>query len=201
MFVLKDGEPKVVDYEFYMIPWSDFVAMKTSTHDLFHYPYQHAVILHDPDGRIEPVVRDLAALPERIRSERMVVHFLEFLFGLGRARKTAERGDRTVNLALLRGGALRALVKVIFLVRNSWPATVHWTQQEFKELGVPASVLDAIGAWQADPASQQARALVDAVTTDLDACGETFHHDREAMQEWLFLTREGKAAFERWGGR
>ena len=66
VFVYKDSEPKVVDYEFYLRPWSEFLALVSSTQDLFHYPYQHAVILHDPDGRIASIVRRLAELPEEI---------------------------------------------------------------------------------------------------------------------------------------
>ncbi len=200
-FTLREGEPKAVDYEFYLIPWKDFVAMKTSTHDLFHYAYQHAVILHDPEERIAPVVRKLAELPEKLRLERMTVHFLEFLFGLGRARKTAQRGDRWINLALLRDGTLRPLVKLIFLARHSWPATAHWTEQEFEQTDVPNTLLSAVEAWLSNSLSEQARTLAGAVVDFLDDCGESFHHDRDGIEQWLFLTTEGKDAFERWGTR
>jgi len=201
VFSFKEGKPKVVDYEFYLIPWSDFVGLQSSTLDLFHYPYQHAVILHDPNGRIEPVIRQLAELPEDVRLERMTVHFLEFLYHLGRARKTANRGELPINLALLRGDALSSLTKLIFLAKRSWPATAHWSEQEFVELGIPNDLLDLVKAWMMDPSSDNARAVVDAMRAFLDDDGETFHQDMDGIQQWLFFTKEGKAAFERWGIR
>jgi predicted nucleotidyltransferase len=201
VFSFKESEPKVVDYEFYFIPWSDFVRLTESTLDLFHYPYQHAAILHDPEGRIEPIIKQLAELPEDVRLERMTVHFLEFLYRLGRNRKTSERGDLPINLALLQGDALSSLTKLIFLVKKSWPSMKHWSEQEFLELGICSELIDSVKAWLSDTCSDKARAMVGAVRAFLDAEGETFHSDMEGIQQWLFFTKEGKAAFERWGCR
>jgi len=201
VFSFKEGEPKVVDYEFYLIPWSDFINLTKSGLDLFHYPYQSAKILHDPDGRIEPVIRQLAELPEAVRLERMTVHFLEFLYRLGRVRKTADRGDWPINLALLQGDALSSLTKLIFLVKKSWPATKHWSEQEFAELDVPDSLLNSAKTWISDSSSDNARAMVAAARGFLDEAGEAFHHDMDGIQQWLFFTAAGKAAFERWGAR
>jgi len=201
IFAFKDKESRIVDYEFYLIPWSDFVALKESTHDLFHYPYQHAIVLHDPDERIAPVIEQLAALPEDVRTERMTVHFLEFLYRLGRSRKTHDRGDTPINQALLRGDALSCLTKLIFLVHGSWPATAHWSEQELAALDVPLELTSGIKTWLSDPGSDNAAALVRAVRSALDVLGETFHHDMEGSQQWLFFTKEGKAAHERWGCR
>ncbi|MBE0634831.1 hypothetical protein IH601_02380 [Candidatus Bipolaricaulota bacterium] len=200
-FAFKEDNPKVVDYEFYLIPWSDFFNLTKSGLDLFHYPYQHAQILHDPDGRIEPIIKQLAELPEGIRLERMTVHFLECLYSLGRARKTAERGELPINLALLRGGTISSLVKVILLAKKSWPSTVHWSEQEFAQMAISDDLLKPVKAWLTDPASDNARAMVTATRAFLDDCGETFHHDMDGIQQWLFFTQEGKAAFERWGVR
>jgi hypothetical protein len=201
IFSFKEGEPKVVDYEFYFIPWSDFEGLQTSTLDLFHYPYQHAEILHDPAGRIGPIINKLAELPEDLRLERMTVHFLEFLYRLGRRRKTSERGESPVNLALLLGDALSSLTKLIFLAKKSWPSMKHWSEQEFEELRIPTVMLDSAKAWLSDPSSDHARAMVGAVQAFLDAEGETFHHDMDGIQQWLFFTKEGKEAFEKWGCR
>ncbi len=201
VFSFKKGEPKVVDYEFYLIPWSDFAGLRNSTLDLFHYPYQCAVILHDPEGRIEPIIRQLAELSDGVRTERMTVHFLEFLYRLGRARKTANRGELPINLALLRGDALSSLTKLIFLAKGSWPSTVHWSEQEFAELGISDDLLDLVKAWISDPSPDNARGLVGAVREFLDDSGETFHQDMDGIQQWLFFTKEGKTAFERWGIR
>jgi len=201
VFAFKDEESRVVDYEFYLIPWSDFVALKDSAHDLFHYPYQHAIVLHDPDQRIGPVIEELAALPEEIRIERMTVHFLEFHYRLGRSRKTGDRGETPINQALLRGDALSCLTKLLFLAKSSWPSTAHWSEQELRALDVSPSLIEAINTWLENPVSEHARALVGAVRSYLEDCGQTFHQDMEGIQEWLFFTKEGKAAHERWGCR
>ncbi len=200
----KEGEPGVVDYEFYLIPWSDFTALLESTHDLFHQPYQHAVVLHDPQGRIAPIIERLAELSDDVRRERMAVHFLEFLHRLGRARKTANRageGGPTINLRLLYGDALSALVKLLFLAKGSWASAKHWSEQELRQLGIPEDLLSCAARLQGVPDPGAAKFLVEAVRTFLDGCGETFHHDAEGIERWLFFTKEGKRAFERWGLR
>jgi len=208
VFFYKEGTPEgerpVVDYEFYLMPWSDFVALTDSTHDLFHQSYQHAVILHDPDGRIRPIVERLAALPEDVRRERMTVHFLEFLYGMGRARKTGDRAEGdgpTLNLGLLYGDALSALVKLLFLTKGSWAATKHWSEQELRLLGVPDALLARAKCLLGTPTPGEAKGLVDAVRAFLDDCDETFHRDMDGIQRWLFFTKGGKRAFERWGLR
>ncbi len=207
VFVYKEGTPEgerpIVDYEFYLIPWSDFVGLTDSTLDLFHQPYQHAVVLHDPEGRIGPVIERLAELPEDVRQERMTIHFLEFLYRLGRARKTSNRVETapTLDLRLLYGDALNALVKLLFLVKGSWAATKHWSEEELRLLGVPDDLLSRAVCLQGVPESEQTRELVEAVRAFLDESGETFHHDMEGIQRWLFFSREGKRAFERWGLR
>jgi len=201
VFSFKEGEPKVVDYEFYLIPWSDFVKLAESAHDIFHHSAQYAVILYDPDGRIEPIIQQLAELPNDLRMERMTVHFLEFLYRLGRARKTVNRGELPINLALLRGDALSSLTKLIFLIKGSWPPTKYWSEQEFAELGISDDLLDLIKVWMLDPSSDNARGLVGAVRSLLDGEGETVHQDMDDIHQWLFFTKEGKAAFERWGVR
>ncbi len=200
VFTFKDDEKRVVDYEFYLRPRSEFEALPASTLDLFHYPYQHAVILHDPEGAIARVVAACAALPEAVRGDRLRVHYLEFRFALGRARKTRERGGE-VNLALLYGNALAALVKVLFLAQGSWPATAHWTQQELAALDVPPGLLAGIEAAFVPPSPEGLRALVGALDAWLDGRGETFHHDREALVAWAFHRAAGRRAFEIWGGR
>ena len=200
---VESGGRPVVDYEFYLIPWSHFVALTESTLDLFHQPYQHAVILHDPRARIAPIVERLAALPEDVRSERMTVHYLEFLYRLGRARKTAERAsnDAALNLRLLYGDALAALVKLLFLAKRAWASTRHWSEQELRLLGVPENLLARMRCLDGAPAPEKAKALVEAVCSFLDECGVSFHRDMEGIQSWLFFTAEGKRAFERWGLR
>lgn len=200
VFAFKEGEPQVVDYEFYLRPWSEFLALVSSTQDLFHYPYQHAIILHDPAGRIAPVVARLAELPEATRQDRLRVHYLEMRFALGRGRKTERRGG-ALNLRLLRGDAAAALVKLLFLAERSWPATHHWADQELRLLGVPPDLLRDADVALAEPTPERTKRLVDSVGAWLDDQGETFHHDADALIAWAFHSSEGRSAFERWGGR
>jgi hypothetical protein len=200
VYAFRDDEKRIVDHEFYHIPWSDFVALIESTQDLFHYPYQHAVVLHDPDGRIGPVVKKLAELPEAVRAERMRVHYLELRFALGRARKTTERGGG-LNLALLYGDALSALAKLLFLGMRSWPATHHWCEQELRQLDVSRPLLRQVEAAFAAPDSDRFKELVETVNGWLDEQGGAFHRDVQALMAWAFYRSEGKQAFERWAGR
>jgi len=201
---IEAGGRPVVDYEFYLVPWLHFVRLTESTHDLFHQPYQHAVVLHDPDGRITPIIEKLAALPDDVRRNRMKIHYLEFLCRLGRARKAAAREagtDPTINRALLFGDALSALVKLLFLAKGSWASVRHWSEQELRLLGVPDDVLVQAARLYGAPDADEVESLVEAVRGFLDGCGETFHRDMEGIQRWLFFTEEGKRAFERWGIR
>jgi len=193
--------PKVVDYEFYLIPWSDFVGLGDSTHDLFHYPYRHAVVLHDPQNRITPVIEKHAQLPETTRKDRMTVHYLDFLYRLGRARKTRTREGHRLNLALLYADGARSLVKLLFLVAGSWPATAHWSEQELRLLEVPEALIDGAAQLSPDVEPEDVKVLVEAVRAFMEANGVTIHKEHDAIQPWLFFTREGKDAFERWGAR
>ncbi len=200
VFVIDEGPPRRVDREFYLRPWSEFAALLESPLDFYHYPYQHAVILHDPSGRVSDVARRLAELPEAVRAVRLRVHYLEFLFAIGRARKTLERGG-DLNLRLLHGEALAALVKLLFLLYGSWPATPHWTQQELALVGVPDAFVARINHAFTAPTSEEFSVLTESVKETLVAHGETFHQDPLALMRWAYLTVEGKQAFHTWGGR
>lgn len=197
VLVLDEGPPRRVDHEFYLWSWSAFRALIDSAQDLFHQPYQHAVVLHDPDGRIGPVVAALSHLPDDVREERLRVHWLEFLFGVGRARKTWERGRET-DARLVAADALRALAKLCFLVRGSWASTRHWTTEELARLGVPRDLIQEVGEAVADPVPERLGPLVKRAAAWLEAEGETFHQDVDALSAWAFLTPEGRAAFARW---
>jgi len=205
LFFFKEGTPEgerpVVDYEFYLIPWSDFTGLTESTHDLFHQPYQHAIILYDPEERIAPIIARHAELPEKTRQERITVHYLDFLYRLGRARKTATRAGHRLNLALLYADAVRSLVKLLFLVKRSWAAPAHWSEQELRALGVPDPLVEAAKRLGPDCTAEEVRSLVEAVRAFMDENDVTTHHNMETIQPWVFFTRDGKTAFERWGAR
>lgn len=208
VLVIDDGPPRCVDHEFYLRPWSEFTDLASSTQDLFHYPYQHAVILHDPTGRMTEVIHSLAELPEDVRRVRMRVHFLEFLFSLGRARKTRERSSG-LNLQLLYGEGLIALTKLLFLVMGSWPATRHWSREELILLGIDAGFIDRISNAFSFPTTDKMTSLVSEVRGWLvergelldDAGSEAFQDAYKELVHWAFLTAEGKKAFADWGAR
>jgi hypothetical protein len=200
VFVIDEGPPRRVDHEFYLWPWSDFEGLIGSTLDLYHYPYQHAVILHDPDGRIAEVVERLAVLPQEIRQARMKVHYLEFLFGLARAKRTFERGS-ALSARLVIGKAVAALVKLLFLQQGSWPAMRHWSERELEQLGVDGALVALAGETLIAPEKIDVEGAVGRVKRWLEGQGETFHQDDRALIQWAYLTEEGKCAFRDWGGR
>ena len=189
-----------MDHEFYLWPWSDFEGLLSSKLDMFHFAYQHAVVLHDPTGRLQTVIEKLAALPEDVRAIRTKVHYLEYRWVTGRANKTFGRGA-TLNGRLVVAEALIALAKLLFLVNGSWPSTRHWATHELELLGVPSDLLAAIERTLADPDPELLDQLVEDVQEYLANRGETFYQDAKALGRWAVLTDEGKTAFQTWGAR
>lgn len=197
VFVTDEGPPKKVDHEFYLRSWSDFEALLDSRQDVVRAGYRHAVVLHDTDGRVGQVVERLARLPDDVRDERLRVHWLEFLFGLGRARKTLER-KKVLDARLVLADALRGAVKLLFVAEGAWPAPAHWTREELALLGAPPGLLERIETCATSIDLADWKGLHEAVRARLDDEGLTFHHDAESLAQWAFLTPEGCAAFERW---
>lgn len=198
VFVVDEGPPKRVDHEFYLRAWTDFLALVDSRQDIVRAGYRHAVVLHDPDGRVAPVVERLAALRDDVRDARLRVHWLEFLFGIGRSRKTFDRG-RTFETRLVLADALRAAVKLLFVAAGAWPAPTHWTRDELSLLGVGEPLLDHLETCTTSLDGEDWKALTVAVVAHLEASGHTFHEDAEALVRWAYLTADGRAALERWG--
>ncbi len=201
VYVLRSEDPPIVDHEFYLIPWSDFKCLTESSHDLFHYPYQHARILFDPQGRLTSEIERLRQLPETVRRERMIVHYLGTLYALAKVRKVESRGSHPINLAIVRGEALRSMTKCLFLLHRVWPATPHWTTEELRLLSLPDDLLLLMERWADSTDSVSPRQLVQRLDQHLTDSGETFHQDRSPLGKWLLFTKDGKAAFERWGAR
>src|SRR5205085_772772 len=112
-FVFDEGPPRRVDYEFFLRPWSELVAMRDSARDLDHYPFAHAIVLHDPTGELAEALRALARLPEEVRWPRLRVHYFEFFAGVRRATKQIERAH-PLDTRLVVGDAVRALAQVLF---------------------------------------------------------------------------------------
>ncbi len=198
VFVIEEGPPRRVDYEFYLRPWTELNGIVRSTLDLDHYPFQHAKVLHDPSGRLGALVARLAALPEAVRTTRMKVHYLEFRFGASRAVKCLDRCG-TLNADLVLGEAITGLVKLLFLARRSWPSTRHWSEEELKLLGVGPDLVASIGGALSSPDKARLQTLAKEVDRLLDEQDETFHKDVQKLMQWAYLTDAGKRAFRRWG--
>ncbi|MBC7220139.1 DUF4037 domain-containing protein [Candidatus Bipolaricaulota bacterium] len=200
VFAIEEGPPRRVDHEFYLRPWGELLGLEGSPRDLDHYPFQHAAILHDPQGKLSALFPRLALLPPDVRETRLRVHYLEVVFALGRAAKCLDRGSDFAARLVLGEGAV-ALVKLLAVVCGSWAPTRHWAAEELRLLGVPEGILTAIGDLLAAPSSDRIAAVRDGLHAWLDAQGEEFHRDRMGLIQWAFLTGEGKAAFHTWGAR
>jgi hypothetical protein len=199
-FVIEEGPPRRVDHEFYLRPWKELESLVRSTLDLDHYPFQYAKVLHDQSGRLAGLVERLAILPDPVRTTRMKVHYLEFRFGASRASKCLDRCG-TLNANLVLGEAIAALVKLLFLVKRSWPSTRHWSEEELELLGVGPDLLAAIGAALSSPEKTRLQALAKEVDRLLEGQGETFHRNAQRLMQWAYLTDAGKRAFRRFGAR
>ena len=199
-FVVHEGPPQKVDHEFYLRPWSELESMVGSTWDLDHFPFQHAVVLHDPTGRLSELLGRLAHLPHEVRDARRRVHYLEGAWGMRRASKCLERDD-PLNAHLVAGEAALAVAKLLFLQEGSWPSTRHWTRQELALLGVPADLVSLLEEALLTPEPSRVTPLLERVDRFLDEEGETFHKDRMGLFHWAVLTDAGKAAFRAWAAR
>jgi hypothetical protein len=200
VFVIDPGPPRRVDHEFYLRPWSELESLATSTRDLDHYPFGHAAILFDPEGRLASLFARLASLSDEIRETRTRVHYLGFLFGASRAFKCLDRGD-TLNTRLVVDEAIQSLVKFLFVSRGLWPSMKHWSKQELRAAGAPDDIVLAAEAELVTPTADGLRALIARVNDEMDALGSAFHRDPTAMREWALLSEEGKRAFLTWGAR
>lgn len=200
VYVLDEGPPRRVDYEFYLRPQGELERLVDSRHDIFHGPYRNAIVLHDPQGVLAPLIERLAALPEEIRADRLRVHYLEVYEGLARAGKTLAR-ERPGNVGLLLAESRRALVKLLFLQAGAWPTPWHWAREELNLLEASTEPLDALEALLNAPDADGIRPVIDTVNAWLESVGETFHGDVRKLFDWLYLTPEGKRAFDAWGAR
>jgi hypothetical protein len=205
VFTIENGPPRRVDHEFYLRPLSEFRRLVSSTHDLFHGPYRHAKVLHDPKGVVAETVERLALLPDKVRSARMKIHYLEIVEAIGRIKKLRHRQqgeDRAeLGVRLLAGEAVRALCKLIFLQSGCWPPVRHWTQQELALVDDADQLEPVMMNVMRDPASGSCDLLMQQLNAWLSSRGETFHDDVHELFHWAFLTDEGKQSFEVWGGR
>jgi len=208
VIALEEGSERRIDHEFYIRPVSELEEMISSTRDLSHYPYQHAVVLHDPSGEMTRIISKLARLPRSIRDVRMRVHFLEFSLALRRSRKAIKRGGK-LNVQLLYCQAFTALVKLLFLVMGSWPAGHHWSEQELSIVGVDPAFISCLGRLASCPTEENMTTLEARVRTWLvekkqlltDIEEETFQDTYRNLVSWAYSTPDGKKAFEAWSFR
>jgi len=200
VFTIDEGPPRRVDHEFYFRPWSEYAGLESSTRDVFHFAYGHAVVLHDPSGRIAEVAARLAAMSDAVRDDRVRVHYAELAFACGRIRKTLGRGA-DVDVQLLAGEALRALAKLLFVAHGSWVPSLHWASRELALLGVPDALVAEARSALHTPTADGLDALLASVGGWLSDRGETFHQDLDALASWAFCTDAGKRAFDAWSAQ
>ena len=202
VFTMNEGPPRRVDHEFYLRPLSELERHVDSPHDVFHGSYRHAIVLHDPQGILRPLIERLAELPEHVREARIRVHYLEVYEGIARGRKTLQRASQSQgNVQLLLGEARRALVKLQFLQMRLWPMPWHWAKEELDLAGACDEPRVALDSAIDGPSAETLRGALDTLNAWLTSAGETFHEDVRALFDWLYLTPEGKAAHHRWAAR
>jgi hypothetical protein len=128
------------------------------------------------------LVEPLAALPASVRKTRLRVHYLEFRFGSSRAGKGLDRCG-TLNARLILGESITALVKLLFLVKRSWPSTRHWSTEELELLGVGPDLIAAIEGALLSPEKARLQALAKEADRFLEGQGETFHKNGQKLMQ------------------
>jgi hypothetical protein len=128
---------ETINAEFLIIPKNDFLAKEYSSADIDHWPYEECVVLHDPICFLESQLPLIVAMPAEVRSERLKLHYFEFLFAAKRMSRMLQRGDE-LNARLVAAQSALIVIKLVFILYYRWPPVVHWTSQNLIQLeGVP----------------------------------------------------------------
>lgn len=148
-----EGAARRIVYDAQLLALPQYEAQVGSAADLHHWPYERAVVHHDPTGRVAAAVRELAVMPAQFRRARLLHGGIDTMTSLARAARMAPRGW-PVAAKLVTARAVRALTRVVFALEHRWAPLDHWWEAELRTLADPAGVAPLLvaGASSLDPA-------------------------------------------------
>lgn len=161
------------------------------------YFARHARLLFDKSNSIAASLREVAHLPQEVRSARMRLHHFEFTLGASKAPKAGKRG-RPAEERLHGALAIASAIKTAFFGLDSWPAPTTWAFDELRVLGAPEKLVDVLRDATLTPSSAALRSVRGQLDGWLAGRGESFVRDPAAVLRWLYASDEGRAAQHRW---
>jgi len=197
MVVIDRGPPRRKEAEISRIPWRQLEQRLRSDLDICHWCYGFAVVLRDQEGRLGPMLAELAVLPEPVRQARRRLHFLELAYCRSKALSRSRAAEPMNVGALVACGSLAA-VKLVAVELGSWAPVSHWTEQGLRHLGAPDTLLAQIQRALDGGGAEAVDSLHQSVIEWLDARGTSLHRHLPTLREWLF-SEDGLEATRRWG--
>ncbi|MBA3453907.1 MAG: hypothetical protein H0T42_12505 [Deltaproteobacteria bacterium] len=194
--VIDRGPPRRKEADVLFTAWSE-QAHAGTTEDIRHWTAGLARVVDDPSQTVAALLADMGHVSEPFAIDRMKLHFLELHHCWVKERRMRERGELINAAYMVRLGA-QAAVKTLAFLRRTWPPVPHWTVHGLRHAGVPAGVIDVVGAALVGPADQGLEALLDAVRGQLDAAGLTFHRELLVLDAWWW-SGDGQVIAARWG--
>ncbi|HYM81975.1 MAG TPA: DUF4037 domain-containing protein [Candidatus Limnocylindria bacterium] len=168
--VAESDTPGRLAYDAQYLPDGDLERKAGSTFDHDHWPYQRAVVLHDPEGRVRPAVAAAGAMDESFRRTRLQHAMIDGWVASRRAEKTVKRrAEGAVRLLLSR--AARALIRIAFGLESRWVPLEHWLERELATLPDPEGTGSAALQVLAKPDPRIAIAALERLEPRLLAAG------------------------------
>jgi hypothetical protein len=165
-----EGETKRLAYDAQLTSLADLVRKRTSPIDLDRWPYEKAVVLHDPSSRVAEAVAAAGRMDPEFRAIRLKHAMLDAAIAARRAEKTLKRGyEGAVRLLLARSA--RALLRIAFALESRWVPLEHWLERELETLPDPERVGPAALELLASPKPEIAFAALERLQPRLMEAG------------------------------
>ena len=134
-----EGDAKRLAWDAQYTSLADLERKASSPFDLDRWPYQRAVVLHDPSGRVAKAVAAAGRMDPEFRRARLQHAMLDAAIGARRSEKTLRRGyEGAVRMLLARSA--RSLLRIAFALESRWVPLDHWLERELETLPDPERV-------------------------------------------------------------
>ncbi|TNP12928.1 hypothetical protein FHY73_25340 [Bacillus tropicus] len=163
------------NYEFLLLPLSDFLCKKNSLSDVDHWPYEECKVIYDPKQIINNELPFIILMDLATRNDRLKLHYFEFLFAAKRLKKTLLRGH-DFNVRLSMAYLAISVTKIIFILNHRWPPIPHWTMENMYKLdNMPSRITELILEILKSPQPESVDSLLVEMDLLLMKDGHEFH--------------------------